>query len=86
MRKIRANEFEASVEMVSPVREPKGLCIVLEDERDLLEIAQDFSGHNRLEVVEDHHDGVMVYEGYTRITSMYRRGDSVTLVLGKTES
>lgn len=86
MKKIRANEFEASVEMVSPVREPKGIHIVLEDARDLLEIAQDFSGHSRLEVVDSHHDGVMIYEGYTQITSMYRRGDAVTLVLGKTES
>lgn len=85
MKKIMANEFESSVEMVSPVREPKGLCIVLDDERDLLEIAQDFSGHSRLEVVDSHHDGVTIYEGYTQITSMYRRGDTVTLVLGKSE-
>lgn len=86
MTKIRANDFESVVKMVSPIRDPKGLCIVLEDERDLLEIAQGFSGHSRLEVVDSSHDGVTIYEGYTRLTSMYRRGDTVTLVLGKVES
>lgn len=83
MKKIRGNELEISVEMVSPVREPKGICVVLDDERDLLEIAKDLSGHSRLEVVDSHHDGVMLYEGYTQITSMYRRGETVTVVLSK---
>ena len=83
MTKVRSEGLETTVEMVSPVREPKGICIVLEDERDLLEIANEFSGHSRLEVVNSFHDGVTVYEGYTKITSMYRRGESVTLVLGK---
>ena len=85
MTKIRANDFEASVEMVSPIRDPKGICIVLEDKRNLVEIAQEFSGHNRLEVVENDFDYVTIYEGYTRITSMYCRGDAVTLVLAKEE-
>lgn len=83
MKKIRANDIEISVEMVSPIREPKGVCIVLDDERDLLAIAQDFSGHEKLEVADDYQDGVTVYKGYTQITSMYRRGSTVTLVLGK---
>lgn len=86
MTKIKANDFEASVVMVSPIREPKGICVVLEDERDLVEIAQDFSGHNRFEVVENDQDCVTIYEGYMKLTSMYRRGDLVTLVLGKTEA
>lgn len=85
MTKIRANDFEAIVEMVSPIREPRGICIVLEDGRDLVEIAQEFSGHSRIEVVESSHDGVMIYEGYTRITSIYCRGDAVTIVLAKEE-
>lgn len=83
MKKIRANDIEISVEMVSPIREPKGVCIVLDDERDLLAIAQDFSGHEKLEVADEYQDGVTVYEDYTQITSMYRRGSTVTLVLGK---
>lgn len=83
MKKIKANEFEATVEMVSPIREPKGMCIVLDDDRDLLAIAQDFSGHEKMEVTDKYEDCVTVYEGYTRITSMYRRGESVTIVLGK---
>lgn len=85
MTKIRANDFEASVDMVSPIRDPKGICIVLEDARNLVEIAQEFSGHNRLEVVENDQDCVTIYEGYTRITSIYCRGDVVTLVLAKEE-
>lgn len=85
MKKIRANDVEISVEMVSPIREPKGICIVLEDERDLLEIAQELSGHSKLEVLDSNIDGVMVYEGYTHITSMYRKGDAVTIVLAKEE-
>lgn len=83
MTKIRANDFEATVEMVSPVREPRGLHIVLEDNRPFAEIAKDFEGHDRLEMTNDLYDGVTIYEGYTRITSMYRRGDSLTLVLAK---
>lgn len=83
MKKIRANEFEATVEMVSPIREPKGMCIVLDDDRDLLEIAKDFSGHEKFEVTDKYEDCVTVYEGYTQITSMYRRGGTVTLVIGK---
>lgn len=83
MKKLRANELEISVEMVSPIREPKGICVVMHDERDLLEIAQEISGQSRLEVVDEYLDGVMVYEGYTKITSMYRRGETVTIVLSK---
>lgn len=83
MAKVKANEFEAIVVMVSPIREPKGMCIVLEDDRDLLAIAQDFSGHEMFEVAEDYQDCVTVYQGYTQITSMYRRNGTVTLVLGK---
>lgn len=83
MKKLRANELEINVEMVSPIREPKGICVVMNDERDLLDIAQEISGHNRLEVADEYLDGVMVYEGYTKITSMYRRGESVTIVLAK---
>lgn len=83
MTKIKANEFETTVEMVSPIRAPKGMCIVLEDDRDLLAIAQDFSGHEKIEVTDDYQDCVTVYEGYTQITSMYRMGGTVTLVIGK---
>lgn len=85
MTKIRANDFEAIVEMVSPIREPKGVCIVLVDGRNLVEIAQEFSGHSKLEVVENDQDCVTIFEGYTRITSIYSRGDAVTLVLAKEE-
>lgn len=85
MTKIRAKDFEMNVEMVSPIREPRGLHIVLEDERTLADIATAFSGHDRLEVTSTLHDGVTIYEGYTDITSLYRRGSSVTLVLEKAE-
>lgn len=83
MMKIKAENLESVVEMVSPIREPRGLHIVLDDEREFADIAKDFSGHARLEVLSDEQDGITIYDGYVRITSMYRRGSSVTLVLEK---
>lgn len=83
MTKIRADGMEIQVEMVSPIRQPRGLHIVMEDSRPFDQIAQDFSGHQQLEVVSDQNDGVTTYTGYTEITSMYRRGDEVTVVLEK---
>lgn len=85
MTKIKANDFEASVDMVSTMRAPKALHVVFEDDRPLAEIARDFSGHSRFELTSDGDDGVTIYEGYTRLTSIYLRGGTVSLVLEKEE-
>lgn len=83
MMNVKAGTFETKVSVISPVRQPQGLCIVVDDARDLLQIGQEFSGHQQLEVRSVTHDGVTIYTGYSKITSMYRNGNRVTIVLGK---
>lgn len=83
MMNVKAGTFETKVRVISPIRQPQGLCIVVDDERDLLQIAQEFSGHEQLEVRSETHDGVTIYTGYRQITSMYKTEGKVTIVLGK---